>query len=231
MVFYPCAGLAPRTRGGPPLFTPAPTAPPFPGPLVAARTAEPPSCSLAPPLAAYAYAAPSIGAGFWQLFFAFVFGGLFFSSVLAYVGAVYALGMDNVRRAASLFRLVLRRVGALCLAMLGATRTALLAEDSSTRWADAWAVLRSGFTEARRAAAEGAEAIRLEAGLYAAAVGPAAGPHMVPLHTVHLPLGVLLIWCTVCVPGQRVSSGCSMCSIGSRRSHSARPSSPPFRSL
>ena len=39
------------------------------------------------------------GAGFWQLTFAFVCGGLFFATVTATAGAVYdGFGIDNVKR-------------------------------------------------------------------------------------------------------------------------------------
>lgn len=54
-------------------------------------------------------ASPS-GAGFWQLTFAFVCGGLFFATVTATAGAVYAFGIDNVKRGLRLFGLLWRRV-------------------------------------------------------------------------------------------------------------------------
>ena len=54
-------------------------------------------------------ASPS-GAGFWQLTFAFVCGGLFFATVTATAGAVYAFGTDNVKRGLRLFGLLWRRV-------------------------------------------------------------------------------------------------------------------------
>ena len=53
-------------------------------------------------------ASPS-GAGFWQLTFAFVCGGLFFATVTATAGAVYAFGADNVKRGLRLFGLLWRR--------------------------------------------------------------------------------------------------------------------------
>jgi hypothetical protein len=42
----------------------------------------------------------------------------------------------------------------------------------SEAWGDTWVILREGWAEARRAAAQGAKAIRQEAALTAAAVGP-----------------------------------------------------------
>ena len=158
-----------------------------------------PSCSAA---------SAAAGASAWQLFIAFTCGGLFFSSALAAVGAVYALGVDNVRQIAVLFREISRRVWVLLVRELGAARDALLGDATlpeawssaqaelstssgirklreqsarvwrALRWAEAWLVLSTGIGEARRTAVEGVEALRLEASLYAGAVGPAG---LVPL--------------------------------------------------
>jgi hypothetical protein len=148
--------------------------------------------------------ATKTGAGFWQLLAAFTMGGLFFSSVLAVAGIVYAFGKDNVRRAFSLTLIVAGRVLALIGSVLRAARLALVSElpsamasvDDETgekqplrgwkrlrarwslfwgslRWASAWAVLKEGVGEARRTAVQGVEAIRQEAEMYAAVVGPA----------------------------------------------------------
>eukprot|EP00966_Prymnesium_polylepis_P280122 6471683-Prymnesium_polylepis.2 len=132
-----------------------------------AMAATPAVAAVAPAMAA----APAAGAGFFQLLLAFVLGGLFFSSGVAVVGAVYALGLDNLKRATTLARLVVLRVWGLALAGLGAARAALLGE-TQTRWADAWETLKEGLGEAKRAAFEGVEAIKLEANLYSAVVGP-----------------------------------------------------------
>ena len=51
-----------------------------------------------------------------------------------------------------------------------AVRSELLG-DEKTRWKEVWAVIGQGFGEAKRAAAEGVEAIKAEAGLYAFALG------------------------------------------------------------
>jgi hypothetical protein len=51
-----------------------------------------------------------------------------------------------------------------------AARSELLG-DQKTRWKEVWAVIGQGFGEAKRAAAEGVEAIKAEAGLYAFALG------------------------------------------------------------
>ncbi|KAL1527480.1 hypothetical protein AB1Y20_016145 [Prymnesium parvum] len=121
-------------------------------------------------LPAPAMASPS-GGGVFTLFITFILGGLFFSTALATVGALYTFGHDNVLRFATLFRVLVARVWRLFVAGLAATRTALLGE-TETPWKDAWAVLRKGFADARRAAVEGVEAIKLEANLYFAVIGP-----------------------------------------------------------
>ena len=114
--------------------------------------------------------AASSSASFWQLAFVFVCGGLFFSAVAAAVGAVYAVGLDNARRGFRLFGLLWRRVWAVMAAALRAAKSEVLNNDT-TRWKEVWALLGQGFGEAKRAAAEGVEAIRAEAGLYAFALG------------------------------------------------------------
>lgn len=107
------------------------------------------------------------GAGFWSLLFAFVSGGLFFSTVVTAVAAVYAFGLQNCKAILSAVLLVTKRVWKLAVAMLRAAWTAII----DNRWADARTALREGFQQARQAAVEGVDAIKLEASLYAAAVG------------------------------------------------------------
>ena len=62
------------------------------------------------------------------------------------------------------------QVWAIVTAALMAARSELLG-DQKTRWKEVWAVIGQGFGEAKRAAAEGVEAIKAEAGLYAFALG------------------------------------------------------------
>jgi len=115
------------------------------------------------------------GAGLGSLLFAFVAGGLFFSTALAAAGAVYAFGVGNVRSGLALFGLVARRVLRISGAVLKASQVALVGpgirDRRGWRFREAWLVLRSGFEDARRVAAEGVEALRAETRLYAAAVG------------------------------------------------------------
>ena len=62
------------------------------------------------------------------------------------------------------------QVWAIVTAALMAVRSELLG-DQKTRWKEVWAVIGQGFGEAKRAAAEGVEAIKAEAGLDAFALG------------------------------------------------------------
>ena len=115
---------------------------------------------------------------FWSLLLAFVSGGLFFSTVVAALAAGYAFGLDNVKRVTSVLQVVARRILKLGVAMLHAAWVALVDDTSSTPWLDARAALREGFAQTRQAAAEGVDAIKLEASLYAAAIG---APGLLPL--------------------------------------------------
>ena len=119
-------------------------------------------------------------ASFFQLLLAFISGGLFFSTVLAAAAAAYTFGVDNLRRLSSIVSVVLQRVLRLAAEMLAAAWTALT-DDGARGRARAWRALRDGFAVARKAAVEGAEALRFEASLYAAAIG---APGLQPLQYV-----------------------------------------------
>lgn len=108
-------------------------------------------------------------AGFWSFAVPFVLGGFFFTTVVSYIGAVYAFGADNVRRARNELFVVARRVLAVLRSTILASYAALT--DDSKKWTEAIAELRRGFSRAKEVAAEGAEAISLQRDLYAAAVG------------------------------------------------------------
>ena len=121
------------------------------------------------------------GATFLQLLLAFIGGGLFFSTFLTFAAAVLAIGEDNAKRLLLVLRKVVERVWRVCVAMVRAWWTALFARGTTTRWVDASKALKEGFVQARQAAAEGVEAIRLETSLYAGAVG---APGLLPLQYV-----------------------------------------------
>ena len=124
---------------------------------------------ISPSAAVVAAAATNSGTSFLQLGFAFVCGGLFFSSVVAAAGAIYAFGIDNVQRARREVTLVARRI----LSVLRGTLLAVFAaiKDDDRRWQSAVKELKEGFGKAKRVAQEGVEAISLQRDLFAAAVG------------------------------------------------------------
>ena len=131
-----------------------------------------PAVAMQLPAASAAVASAAVanaGASFFQLAFVFVCGGLFFSTVVASFGAVYAFGLDNVQRARREVMLVARRTLAVLRAAVRAALRAIVAEDQ--RWTGLWRELREGFGEAKRVAVEGVEAISLQRDLFAAAVG------------------------------------------------------------
>ena len=119
---------------------------------------------------------------FWSLFGAFVTGGLFFSTAATAAVAAYAFGVDNIKRVALVLQVVVRRVLDIALAMLRVAWLALINDQSTTRWADARAALLQGFQQTRQAAAEGVDAIKLEASLYA--YPPIGAPGLLPLQYV-----------------------------------------------
>jgi hypothetical protein len=135
-------------------------------------------------------AAPNLS--FLKLLLVFTAGGLFFSTVIAAVTACYAMGMDNVKRLLEIFSVVVQRVWTTFTLGLGATKRALIGGEeeapsspddentkrSSWKWKSGWTTFKEQLGETRRKAAEGVQALRQEAKLYAAAVGP---PGLIPL--------------------------------------------------
>jgi len=125
--------------------------------------------------AAVAAATSTTGIGFWQFAFVFTLGGLFFSTVLASVGAVYAFGRGNVRQAAGLALQVAKRVWMLATRVLSNAWSILFGKEEARRlgerWSAARSVLRAGFAEARQTASEGVSALRDERSMIAAIVG------------------------------------------------------------
>lgn len=142
---------------------------------------------------ASALAAPS-AMSYLKLFLVFTAGGLFFSTALAIMSASYAMGMDNIRRVFEILGIIILRVWATFTIGLGATKLALFGESTTTielpkeqqhksawKWKSAWIVLKEKLDETRKTAAEGVQALREEAKLYAAAVG---APGLIPLQHI-----------------------------------------------
>ena len=131
----------------------------------------------------------------WQLLGAFLLGGAVSTVVLTAEGLRKTFGPKNVQRARKLFMLVFKRTWQVFVTMLGAASLALvrrqlpgapclviddaeLCETPRPRLEEAWLILKAGFNEAKRVAAEGVEAIRLELKFTSAVVGQ---PGMVTL--------------------------------------------------
>lgn len=153
--------------------------PPLLGTKVAAFSPPPLTLSRRPPAT---MSATVYRTSFWSLFCAFVTGGLFFSTAATAAVAAYAFGVDNIKRVALVLQVVVRRVLDIALAMLRMAWLALINDQSTTRWADARAALLQGFQQTRLAAAEGVDAIKLEASLYA--YPPIGAPGLLPLQYV-----------------------------------------------
>ncbi|KAG7372069.1 hypothetical protein IV203_018212 [Nitzschia inconspicua] len=93
-------------------------------------------CALRSTNNAYSLAATSIpmtasagGTSFFKYLLVFTAGGLFFSTVIAMIYAVYGLGMENVKRIIDVLSLVLKRVWISFTVGLGAAKLALLDRD------------------------------------------------------------------------------------------------------
>eukprot|EP00980_Cylindrotheca_fusiformis_P021742 scaffold8569_cov139-Cylindrotheca_fusiformis.AAC.12 len=141
---------------------------------------------------------------FLKILFAFISGGLFFSTALAGIASCYAFGVDNVKRFIDISLVILQKVWITFTLGLGATKLALLGGDKDEslddvskrvrwQWKSAWEVLKEQLRETRQTAARGVEALRQEAKLYTAAVG---APGLIPLqYTLDrlMPLGLATI--------------------------------------
>lgn len=138
------------------------------------------AASIAPPIS------------FLKLFLVFLSGGLFFSMALCGVAACYSLGMNNVSKILEILAIVLQRVWITFSLGMGYTRLALLGEEQesflvgpkkrpSFKWRHGWKTLKEQLEATRRTAAQGVKALRQEATLYTAAVGP---PGLIPLQHI-----------------------------------------------
>lgn len=112
----------------------------------------------------------------FQLFVAFILGGLFFSTVLSVVTTFFAIGKENMIRGWDIFKAVSGSVWSVFTYGLQVARDTLLStEDGKKRkqwkWREAWQVLKEQLTLTKQAAMEGVQAIKLEASIYSAVIG------------------------------------------------------------
>lgn len=117
------------------------------------------------------------GFGFFSLILSFLAGGLFFSTVLAGLTAVAAIGKRNALEVLSIVRLVISKTWALFVLSLKEFRNALRM-DGKWQWRSAWNVLKAKLLETRQVAQQGVKAVRSQAKFYAAAVG---APGLIPI--------------------------------------------------
>jgi len=113
----------------------------------------------------------------FQLFVAFILGGIFFSTVLSMVTTFFAIGKENMLRGWNIFKAVSSSVWSVFTYGLQVARDTLLSiEDGEERkkqwkWREAWRVLKEQLTLTKKAAVEGVQAIKLEASIYSAVIG------------------------------------------------------------
>ncbi|KAK1737190.1 synaptotagmin-related protein [Skeletonema marinoi] len=113
----------------------------------------------------------------FQLFVAFILGGIFFSTVLSMVTTFFAIGKENMLRGWNIFKAVSSSVWSVFTYGLQVARDTLLSiEDGEERkkqwkWREAWQVLKEQLTLTKKAAVEGVQAIKLEASIYSAVIG------------------------------------------------------------
>ena len=107
----------------------------------------------------------------------FLVGGIVCSSAVSIILALGALGRENISRAWDMTRSVLFRVWIKFAAGLAKARRALIGGEG-WRWdfRNAWEVLQQQLALTRQSAADGIEAIKLEASLYSGVVGKLGFP-------------------------------------------------------
>lgn len=132
------------------------------------------SSSISVPDAAAASAAvikQASGRHSFHLVIAFLLGGFFFSATLSVINAFARFGRENILRGWGLFKIVWGRVWTIFSYGLS-TAWGTLIEGKRPRFRAFWRELKEQLTLTRAAAVEGFEAIKLEASLYTAVVGP-----------------------------------------------------------
>ena len=136
-------------------------------------------CMMMSPAAAQLQLATSLKAArhSFQLIFAFILGGLFFSTALSFFTASIAIGEENMLRVWKIFKAVSGTVWDAFTFGIRTARDTLIApsEDDPKRkqwcWREAWKVLKEQLAITKKAAADGVEAIKLEASMYNAVIG------------------------------------------------------------
>ena len=118
---------------------------------------------------AAASAAAAGGGGFMGYVFSFLFGGVFFSTLLGVAALFISVGGENVRRAWRVFNFLGGRVWALVVKTAAAVKESLQAENTTLE--DTKKVLLEGYQATKREVDDALTAFNQERDFYAAAVG------------------------------------------------------------
>ena len=114
-------------------------------------------------------AAAAGGGGFMGYVFSFLFGGVFFSTLLGVAALFISVGGENVRRAWRVFNFLGGRVWALVVKTAAAVKESLQAENTTLE--DTKKVLLEGYQATKREVDDALTAFNQERDFYAAAVG------------------------------------------------------------
>ena len=114
-------------------------------------------------------AAAAGGGGFMGYVFSFLFGGVFFSTLLGVAALFISVGGENVRRAWRVFNFLGGRVWALVVKTAAAVKESLQAENTTLE--DTKKVLLVGYQATKREVDDALTAFNQERDFYAAAVG------------------------------------------------------------
>ncbi|KAL7530488.1 hypothetical protein ACHAXR_007531, partial [Thalassiosira sp. AJA248-18] len=124
-------------------------------------------------------------APFLSLAISFLLGGLFFSTVAAFVAAIIALGKENSRRLREVIGIVYRRNWSVIKMSTQLTMDVLRGKEEMSgfknRFAAALQAFKDGVAEVKRVFTESVEAIKKETQMYSAAVGL---PGLIPIQYI-----------------------------------------------
>eukprot|EP00581_Thalassiosira_minuscula_P016909 CAMPEP_0183711960 /NCGR_PEP_ID=MMETSP0737-20130205/7272_1 /TAXON_ID=385413 /ORGANISM="Thalassiosira miniscula, Strain CCMP1093" /LENGTH=315 /DNA_ID=CAMNT_0025940533 /DNA_START=776 /DNA_END=1720 /DNA_ORIENTATION=+ len=124
-------------------------------------------------------------APFLSLAISFILGGLFFSTVAAFVAAIIALGKENTRRLREVVGIVYRRNWSVIKLSMQLTMDVLRGKEQISgfkrRIPAALQALKDGIAEVKRVFTESVAAIKKETQMYSAAVGL---PGLIPIQYI-----------------------------------------------
>jgi len=124
-------------------------------------------------------------APFLSLAISFILGGLFFSTVAAFVAAIIALGKENTRRLREVVGIVYRRNWSVMKLSMQLTMDVLRGKEQMSgfknRFPAALQAFKDGVVEVKRVFTESVNAIKKETQMYSAAVGL---PGLIPIQYI-----------------------------------------------